>query len=193
MKKFLLICLSCLLYLTSCNKDEFTSTEPASFKMKRDTIWLGEYNPGMTRTNDGKEPFAIVTQTSATSRQYEIYPIPFVESSNYQQGFNRGGESLIPSGWYICDRWLCSGRIPLPSTTFTFTPDLSQAGWSAQSPGNTQTRFMTYSLETASGQVFMTVKSWCYHIKSDLGGGTSYPKYVPIDPNFVVLRFTLDY
>lgn len=99
MKKLFVICLSCLFYLTSCNKDELTSTESASFdKMKQDTIWLGEYNPGMTRTIDGKEPFAIVTQISKTTCQYEVYPIPFVDSSSYTQGFNSGGENLIPSG-----------------------------------------------------------------------------------------------
>lgn len=35
MKKLFVICLSCLFYLTSCNNDELTSTESASFdKMK---------------------------------------------------------------------------------------------------------------------------------------------------------------
>lgn len=52
---------------------------------------------------------------------------------------------------------------------------------------------MTYILETVNNSVFIQVKSWCYRVKSNTGGGTSYPTYVPMNPNNVVLRFTLDY
>lgn len=195
MKRIFFPFVALLMFFSACSQDDFQADiMQVNTELKQDTIWLAEYNPNMpTRSVDGTEPYAVVTYLSSTSRQYELYGIPVVVMSNYQQGFSSGGENLIPAGYYICDRWLISARMPTPVETFNFIPDLSQAGWSGQTPGNPQTRDMSYTKVTVSDRTYMDVKSFCYEVKSDMGGGSSYPQYLPINPNDVVLRFVLSW